>query len=112
RFGFPLYEFEKRVLDYDLTKASAAPLASRPSTYVFAIDEDAAESDYAAEHGATACFTGQAGDTVFFSTQRTIGPLDYAYLHGLRPELFRHMADAITLSRESAPRVIQKVLRY
>lgn len=110
--GFPLHEFEKRASSYELRRIFAAPLASRPSTYVFAIDEDAAELECARAHKATACFTGQAGDTVFYNTQRPLAVLDYAYLHRLGPDLLSHMRRSIALSGESAARILGKVVRY
>lgn len=112
RHGFRLIEREKRPELYDLRRVWTAPLAPRPSDYGLLIDEDEAESNCAAENEATACFTGEAGDTVFFCTLRAIGALDYAYAHPLGPQLLSHIGATSTLSRESIARVCFKVIKY
>lgn len=110
--GFTLCEIERRARHLDLGKLSNAPHAPRPSNYIFSIDEDDAETECVSKHRATACFTGQAGDTVFYNTQRIIGALDYAYLHRFGPRFFRHVSSAATLSCESIPGVLGKVIKY
>lgn len=112
RWGFELIEIERDAHHVDLGRLWKAPLAPRPSPYVFAIDEDAAETEYASALGATACFTGLAGDTVLYCTFRAIGALDYAYLHPLRLRLLHHVGLTATLSGESIPRVWGKVVKY
>ncbi len=110
--GFRLVEREKRLEDFDVRRISEAPLAPRPSNYAYVLDEDEVERDLAIDCGATACFTGEAGDTVFYNTQRVLAPLDHAYLHPFGSEIFRHITHAATLSGESIPRIIAKVIRH
>lgn len=112
KFGFPLTEFERRVDDYDIRKMWNTPVAPRPSTYMLMLDVDQTEISYAARHNVTACFTGEAGDTVFYNTLRAIGAIDYAYSHPLNPHVFRHIQITAALSGESIARISAKVLKY
>jgi asparagine synthase (glutamine-hydrolysing) len=105
-------ETEKRVHELDRERIWQAPLAPRPSPYILSIDDDDAESECAAECQATACFTGQAGDSVFYATLRAIGAMDYAYLHPFGAELFRQIRFSAELSGESAVRVFGKAIKY
>lgn len=110
--GFNLVEREKRERDIDFTRIWSAPLAPRPSGYVFFMDEDDSEMECATKLRATACFTGEAGDTVFYCTFRAIGALDYAYNHPFGSRLFDQIASAVKLSGESPARVLSKVVKY
>lgn len=112
RCGFSLIEREKRVRGLDLERIWQAPLAPRPSAYILAMDDDDAECECATESQATACFTGHAGDTVFYATLRAIGALDYAYMHPFGPEMLRHIKLTANVSGESITRVIGKAVRY
>ncbi|HEV2271375.1 MAG TPA: asparagine synthase-related protein [Steroidobacteraceae bacterium] len=110
--GFQLCEKEKRERDIDFARIWKAPLAPRPSGYVFFMDEDDTEMEVADRARATACFTGEAGDTVFYCTFRAIGALDYAYLHPFGGRLFNYIGVTAKLSGESPARVFGKVLKY
>ena len=112
RCGFPLTEYEKRLLDLRDPRIGNAPLAPVPSAYVFSYEDDAAECESAAQTGATACFSGHGGDTVFYATQRPVGAVDYAFLHPLRAGLGPHILWAATLSGESIVSVLRKVFRH
>lgn len=112
KFGFNLFEHEKRVDRFDFRKLWHAPLSARPTNYAFTLDESDPESECLSECRASACFTGQAGDTVFYCTFRAIGALDYAYLHPLGRDIFHQIALTVTLSGESLARVVGKVIRH
>lgn len=113
RWGFRLVERERNSEYVDLRRLWKAPLAPRPSPYVLSIDEDDAELEYATARGATACFTGLAGDTVFYCTFRAIGAIDYAYLHPLKLRLLlRQVGLATALSGEPLARVFGKAIKY
>lgn len=112
RCGFRLFERERIVFDLDLSKLSNAPLAPRPSGYVFLCDEDELECSIASATRATACFAGHGGDTVFYATLRAIGASDYAFLHPFGSRHIHHISATARLSRESIVRVIGKVIRY
>ena len=107
-----LVEIERTVADVDFGHVSSAPLTPRPSSYLFMAAEDCAEMRCVADTGATACFTGEGGDTVFYCTLRAIGALDYAYVHHLGPDLLHHIAVTAALSGESFARVLSKVVKY
>ena len=110
--GFPLTEYEKRPLDLEDPRVWRAPLAPVPSAYVFSYEDDAAECTSAAHTGATACFSGHGGDTVFYATQRALGALDYAFLHPLRAGLIAQILQAAHLSGESLLGVSRKTFRH
>lgn len=110
--NFQLIEIERRVVDIDFRHVALAPLAPRPSSYVYFATEDRAETDCAAGTGATACFTGEGGDTVFYCTLRALGALDYAYLHFFGPGLPHQIGATAALSGESLARVLGKVVGY
>lgn len=112
KFGLNLVEREKRIGDIDFRRIWDAPLSPRPSGYIFALDNDQLETECASDCRATACFGGEAGDTVFYNTHRAISALDYAYLHPLGPDLLRHIADTSALSGESPARVFGKVIKH
>lgn len=112
RCGFRLLETPRRVGDLDFPRIYQAPLAPRPSGYAFLADEDKTECESAVATRATACFTGQGGDSVFYATLRAIGALDYAYLHPFGPRLIRQLFLTAASSRESLPHVLAKVVKY
>jgi len=110
--GFPLIEYEKRLLDLEDPRIWQAPLAPVPSAYVFSYEDDAAECESVAQTRATACFSGHGGDTVFYATQRALGAMDYAFLHPFRAGLMAQVLLAAQLSGESLISVLRKVVRY
>lgn len=110
--GFRLVEREKNVSDLKLEQIWHAPLVPRPSNYANLLYEDEVEYACARESGATACFSGEAGDTVFFNTLHAISALDYIYCHGLRPELLRQIQLTAHLSGEPYPHVAWKALKH
>ncbi len=110
--SFPLTEYEKRLLDLRDPRTAQAPLAPVPSAYVFSYEDDAAECASATETGATACFSGHGGDTVFYATQRPVGALDYAFRHPFRTGLTQQILNATHLSGESLLGVSRKVFRH
>lgn len=112
RCGFPLIERERLPFELNFDRICNAPFAPRPSSYAFLLDLDDKEYECASDMRATACFTGQGGDTVFYATLRAIGALDYAFLHPLGSRLFQHIADTATLSRESFAHVFAKVIKH
>jgi asparagine synthase (glutamine-hydrolysing) len=112
RYRFNLVEREKRARDVRLQRLEEAPLVPRPSHFVFMTIDDEVASDLVSTSGASACFGGEAGDTVFYNTQRAIGALDYAYQHPLGLSLFRHIATTSNLSREPYARVLWKAIKH
>jgi len=101
-----------RKLSMDLSRLWDAPLAASPTGYFSAMDGDDADISFAQEHGTQAFFTGQAGDTVFFTPTQALPAIDYAFLHGLRPGLWHHVVCTSLLSQESVWRVLGKAIKY
>ncbi|HKS72949.1 MAG TPA: asparagine synthase-related protein [Terriglobales bacterium] len=112
RTGFKLVEVERRVADVNCRLLWTAPLTPRPLNYIYFVTEDCAEIEYVKSSRATACFTGEAGDTVFYCTLRAIGALDYAYNHPFGSHILHHVRATSALSGESIPRVLNKAVKY
>lgn len=110
--GFPLLERERTLNSFKIERLWNAPLGPRPSNYVLMLDADQVEMEVAIQSETSVCFTGEAGDTVFYNTRQPLGAMDYAYLHPLGSQLFHHIAAAATLSGESIAGVSAKVLRH
>lgn len=111
RLGKQLVEIPRQ-LSMDLGRLWDAPLAASPTGYFSAIEGDDAEIAFAQKHGTQAFFTGQAGDTVFFTPTQALPAIDYAFLHGLRPGLWHHVVCTSLLSQESVWRVLGKAIKY
>lgn len=109
---FRLIETERRVRDLDFRQVGTAPSTPRPSNYLFFLTEDRAEMECVADTNATACFTGEGGDTVFYCTLRAIGALDYAYVHPFGARLLYHVGVTAALSGESFAHVLSKVAKH
>ena len=112
RCNFGLVERERVVSDLDLIQLYNAPLVPRPSAYGYNLDVDVTQTDVISCTGATACFTGQGGDTVFYATERPIGALDYAFSHPAGPRVLRELRSGAALSRQSLPHVLGKMIKY
>ncbi len=110
--GYTLIEQARRVPDVDLAAVFRAPLAVVPTLYVMAIDGDEVELKLAQQCGATAVFSGLAGDTIFFNTMQPLPAIDFAYERGVGQEFFKHVGAASRLSRESTFTVFRKAIRH
>lgn len=110
RLGTPLLERERTAL-IDLSRMWQAPLRPSPPMYCGAIDIDDIEIELARTSGAQAYFSGEAGDSVFLATMQPFPAIDFAFMHGMKPDLWSHLSDSSTLSRESIWRVLTKVVR-
>jgi asparagine synthase (glutamine-hydrolysing) len=110
--AFKLLEKEREVFVLNAQRLHNAPLAPRPSGYVFLCDEDDLECEIVAESGVSACFSGQGGDTVFYASLRAIGALDYAFAHPFGLRHLYHIRLTAALSGESIAHVLAKVIRH
>lgn len=111
RLGKQLVEMPRQ-LSMDLSRLWDAPLSVSPSGYFSAMEGDDVAISFAQEYGTQAFFTGQAGDTVFFTPTQPLPAIDYAFLHGLRPGLWHHVVCTSLLSQESVWRVLGKAIWY
>lgn len=111
RINKPLFEVPRR-LSMDLDRLWHAPVAVSPSGYFSAIEADDAAIQFSREHGIEAFFSGQGGDTVFFTPTQPLPAIDYAYLHGFGRDLWRHAVCTAMLSHESVWRVLWKAISH
>ncbi len=78
-----------------------------PTDYFFYLDGRRAEAEVAAEHHATAVFTGNGGDQVFYQARARFAAGDYLSRRGVRPALFNVALDAARIDRVSVWNVLR-----
>jgi asparagine synthase (glutamine-hydrolysing) len=64
------------------------------TTFLYYLENHRSEAQLAAEHGATAIFSGNTGDQLFYQTFGSLAAGDYILRHGLRPRAFGVALDA------------------
>lgn len=102
----------KRNPNLDMQRLIQVPLKPGPLLYFTDVDMDEARLQMISDFGTQAFFSGQAGDSVFFATTQPMAAIDYAYIHGARPALWRHLLATATLSRESLWSVLGKSVAH
>jgi asparagine synthase (glutamine-hydrolysing) len=88
----------------------------KPSNYLSYLEYGPTEAELTQETGATAVFTGDGGDQLFYQMTAVWPGADYLYAHGLRGEPARAVLDAARLGRRSfwnalGPAVLNGLLR-
>lgn len=81
-----------------------------PALYFTMVEMDDAELEMIRSFDTQAFFSGQAGDSVFGATTQAVGAMDYAYLHGVRPGLWRQLLASSAISRTSLWSVLGQTL--
>lgn len=103
----PLVE-RTRNPELNMERLSGLPVQLDPALYFTAHELDDAKLEMISTYGTQAFFSGQAGDSVFLATLQPLPAIDYAYKHGLRSGLWRHVLATAALSRESLWSVLRK----
>ena len=98
----------KRNPELNIERLNTLPPQLEPALYFTTMEMDDANLEMISTYGTEAFFSGQAGDSVFFATLQPLPAIDYAYQHGLRPDLWRHVLASAALSRESLWSVLGK----
>jgi asparagine synthase (glutamine-hydrolysing) len=111
KWKVPLLEIARN-RSMDLTRVWQGPLAVSPAGYFAAMESDDAQIEFAQKHGAQAFFSGLAGDTVFFTPTQALPAIDFAYLHSVRPKLWKHIVATSMLSKESLWSVTAKAFKH
>lgn len=88
------------------------PMRLNPALYFTMVEMDDAELEMVRNFGTQAFFSGQAGDSVFSATTQAVGAFDYAYLHGIRPGLWRQLQASAAISRTSLWNVLGQTLTH
>lgn len=103
------HELDARAVRLDLVLQIAR--SAKPWFYLYDIEHSAFEARLAAEHGATALFSGAGGDSVFYLGRTELAAVDFARRHGLRPRLIRVAHDAARIERTTVWRVLRAAVR-
>ena len=115
RIGFELLERERDIaISFD--PLLHMPRAAEPSVYRYYLENSRQESALARERHATAFFTGEGGDQLFYQFHADFGAGDYLYrrgrIRGLGSELLRIALDGAGLQRLSIWTVLAKTLSH
>lgn len=111
RWDVPLIE-RSRNASLNLDRLRLPLPAPHPSMYFTVAENDDAELEMIRSFGTQAFFSGQAGDSVLLVASEPLPSMDFAYLHGVRRDLWRHIVASTALSKESFWTVLGKTLRH
>ncbi len=105
--GQPLIERERNPrLDFE--RLLHIPRRSAPlTTFLYYLENNRSEAELAAEHGATAIFSGNTGDQLFYQACAAFSAGDYIQRHGARRAAFGVALDAARMDRLSVWRVLK-----
>jgi asparagine synthase (glutamine-hydrolysing) len=78
-----------------------------PSDYLYYLEHSRLDAQFAAEHNATAVFSGWGGDQVFYQCPAFLAAGDYLHHKGLRPELLRIALESAQMDRVSVWHVLK-----
>jgi asparagine synthase (glutamine-hydrolysing) len=78
------------------------------TTFLYYLENHRSEAELAADHGATAIFSGNSGDQLFYQANGALGAADYIQTHGLRPRAFGIAFDAARMDRLSIWSVLRE----
>ena len=83
-----------------------------PVTFLYGLENMRAEAQLAAEHGASAIFSGNTGDQLFYQSRAGFAAADYISRHGIRPALFSIALNAARMDRVSVWNVLREALAH
>jgi asparagine synthase (glutamine-hydrolysing) len=79
-----------------------------PSDYLYCLEHSRLDAQFAAEHNATATFSGWGGDQIFYQSRAFLAAGDYLHHKGLRPELLRIALNSAQMDRVSVWSVLKE----
>ncbi|MGH8210343.1 MAG: asparagine synthase-related protein [Steroidobacteraceae bacterium] len=79
-----------------------------PANYLYYLEHSRLDAALAAEHRATALFTGWGGDQLFYQNHAFLAAGDYLHYRGLRPQLLRVAFDSAQMDRVSVWHVLRE----
>lgn len=112
RAGIDLLERERKV-DVHFEPLRHMPRAIAPVIYRYYLENSRAELELARERGATALFSGEGGDQLFYQARAIFGAGDYLSRHGIRglgSDLFRIALDAARIDGVSVWKVLRDAI--
>jgi asparagine synthase (glutamine-hydrolysing) len=87
------------------------PRTHQPCNYAYYLEHSRLDAQLAAEHHASAVFTGWGGDQLFFQDHAIWAAADHVGRHGLGPKAWRIALDCARLDRISVWAVLRAALR-
>ena len=110
--GVDLAEVERTPsLDFDAL-FNSVPVVGPVCTVMRGIEVQPLVAQFAQSHGATAVFSGDGGDMIFFRGWPQLAVIDYARCHGLRPELMRQALSVAFPAQLSVGRLLLDAMKY
>src|SRR6185312_4545047 len=79
-----------------------------PSDYLYYLEHSQLDAQFAAEHNATAVFSGWGGDQIFYQARAILAAGDFLHHKGLRPALFRVAFDSAQMDSVSVWHVLRQ----
>jgi asparagine synthase (glutamine-hydrolysing) len=112
RSGYELIEHERNLqLSFEpllrMQRSSVPPII-----FLYYLENNRTEAQIAAEHGATAVFSGNTGDQLFYQARGAFAAGDYVSRHGVRRPLFNIALDAARMDRVSVWAVLREALAH
>jgi asparagine synthase (glutamine-hydrolysing) len=110
--GTELAELERQpLLDLeDLFRS--IPIVGPVCTVMRGLEVQPLVTRFAQARGATAVYSGDGGDIIFFRGWPQLAVIDYAHQHGLRPELVRHALGAAFPAQLSVGRLLLDAVKH
>ncbi len=110
--GVELAEIERQPsFDFEALFKST-PLVGPVCTVMRGLEVQPLVAHFAQSQGATAVFSGDGGDMVFFRGWPQLAVIDYAHCHGLRPELIRQALGAALPAQLSVGRLMLDAVKH
>lgn len=97
--GCELVEYEHDVESVQLENILNIARSPRPWFYLYPVEFSRIEAQLAASRGATALFSGVAGDGIFYQARAGLAVRDFVRHHGLTPGLASVALDAARIER-------------
>ena len=79
-----------------------------PSDYLYYLEHSRLDARFAAEHNATAVFSGWGGDQIFYQARAFLAAGDYLHFKGPRPELLKVAFHSAHIDRVSVWHVLRE----
>jgi asparagine synthase (glutamine-hydrolysing) len=83
-----------------------------PTTYLYFLEHSRLDAALAAEHHATAAFTGWGGDQLFYQHHAMLAAGDYLHYRGVGPRFLRVALDAAQMDRLSVWHVLREAFAH
>ena len=110
--GVELVEIDRQP-SFDLEALfSSTPIVGPVCTVMRGLEVQPLVAQVAQARGATAVFSGDGGDTLFFRGWPQLAVIDYAYRHGLGLELLRHALGAAFPAQLSVGQLLLDAVRH